>query len=169
MVAKDKVSFRGTFLVYVVPILEFPVLALMTVLYFTGQLGEDGHYALLLVFASVIFATWLVFNLRLELRLDQYHLSYRFPPFINRTRKFKREDIVSLQIKRDGGLLDEQKDKWRALWTKDKTFRFLTDHILVVHLPEQKLVFSINEVEAFQKMIVEFEEKKLSANESNPI
>ncbi|WP_143962040.1 hypothetical protein [Litoribacter populi] len=155
MVAKDKVSFRGTFLVYVVPILELPVLALITVLWLTGQLGENGHYVLLLVLVSVAFATWLVFNLRLELRLDYTHFSYRFPPFIKSTREFKREEIVSMQVKKDGGLAEEQKDKWRALWTKDKTFRFLTDHVLVVKLKDRKLVFSINEPGIFQKMIQE--------------
>jgi len=158
MVAKDKVSFRGTILVYVVPILELPILALLTVLWLTGQLGDDGHYVVLLVLVSVIFTTWLVFNLHLELRLDHYHLSYRFPPFINRTRKYKREDIVYIEVKKDGGFIDEQKDKWRALWTKDKTFRFLTDHVLIVHTKDRKLVFSINNPDNFLPIIDEWKE-----------
>jgi hypothetical protein len=167
MVAKDKVSFRGTFLVYVVPILELPALALVTVLWLTGQLGENGHYVVLMVLAAVVTATWLIFNLCLELRLDEYHLSYRYPPFINRTQKFKWDEIVSIQVKRDGGLVNEQKDKWRALWTKDKTFRFLTDHVLVVHLKDRKLVFSINEPQNFLKMIEEGQENKSPVNGAN--
>lgn len=66
MVVNETQSYRGTILMYGIILLELPTLVLISTLYFTGKLGDDGWIALLTVGTLIPFTFFLLMNITLE-------------------------------------------------------------------------------------------------------
>ena len=81
MVAQEQQSYRGSFLMYGIILLELPTLTLISVLYFTGKLGDDGWVAMLVVGTLIPLTFLLLMSITLETRLDTHAFSYRNLPF----------------------------------------------------------------------------------------
>lgn len=103
MVAQEQQSFRGTILMYGIILLELPTLTLISVLYFTGKLGDDGWVAMLVVGTLIPLSFLLLMSITLETRLDTHAFSYRNLPFRRSWKKLPLEQISSISIhKKDG-------------------------------------------------------------------
>ena len=105
MVAQEQQSFRGTIVMYGIILLELPTLTLISVLYFTGKLGEDGWIPMLVVCTLIPLTFLLLMSITLETRLDTHAFSYRNLPFQRSWKKLPLEQISSISI---------HKNTWQA-------------------------------------------------------
>jgi hypothetical protein len=104
MVFKEKQSFRNSWLIFFLVFFQVPVMILMTVNWITGELGEKGYMEWLMLMAVLVAVFWLVWSPELETRIDRYGLQYRCYPFVRDWRKYKKEEIVSVEVRKRGPL-----------------------------------------------------------------
>lgn len=152
MVVHERQSFRGTFLMYGIILLELPTLTLISVLYFTGKLGEDGWIPMLIVGTLIPLTFLLIMSISLETRMDAEAFSYRSSPFQSNWKKLPREQIKSIAIFKKDGLLDYGGVGLR-FFRKTKAYVFLADHVIEMKLGEKKLVFSTKKPKEFEAQI----------------
>jgi hypothetical protein len=152
MVVNESLSLRGTFVMWAIILLEIPTLILMTVLYFTGQLGEDGWKAILIVAFMMVGIFTLLMNLQLKLKVDCFGLAFQNPPFLNRWKKISIPEIQSIEVKKSDGLL-EYGGVGVRFTRKTTAYLFYTDHILIVQTAKKKYVFSTQKPEEIDQVI----------------
>ncbi|MFD2202724.1 hypothetical protein [Shivajiella indica] len=152
MVVNERQTLRGSMIMWGIIMLELPTLILLTVLYLTGKLGEDGWIVLLVVTGIMVFSFTLIMNMQLILRIDRYGISYQSPPFINNWKKIPVEEICHAEIKKSNGLLDYGGIGFR-LSKKTKAFLFYTDHIFLAESANKKYVFSIRNPQEIEEII----------------
>ncbi len=152
MVVNEQQNFRGTILMYGILLMEIPTLVLITVLYFTGKLGDEGWVALLIVGTLIPLVFVLVMNITLETRMDNYSFSYKSGPFHRNWKKITKEEISSISINKKDGLLDYGGVGIRFSG-KTKAYIFFADYVIELETGKNKLVFSTNKPKEFQEMI----------------
>jgi hypothetical protein len=157
MIVKEQQDLRGSFIMWAIILIELPTLALLLTFYFTGQLGEDGWVPILIVGGLMIGVFLFIFNMRLELRIDQYGVSFRNPPIYNRWTKFKKEEIDSYELKKSDGLL-EYGGVGIRFSLKTKAFIYFSDHILILEKENKKYVFSTHKQKEIQEVLNSWEE-----------
>lgn len=158
MIVKEQQDLRGSFIMWAIILIELPTLALLLTFYFTGQLGEDGWIPILIVGGLMIGVFLLIFNMRLELRIDQYGLSFRNPPIYNRWIKFKKEEIDNYELKKSDGLL-EYGGVGVRFSSKTKAFIYFSDHTLIIEKANKKYVFSTHKQLEIEEILKSWEEK----------
>ncbi|SDC91747.1 hypothetical protein SAMN04488104_100964 [Algoriphagus faecimaris] len=152
MVVNEVQSFRGTWLMYVVILLELPGLVLILTFYYLDKLGDDGWIPLLIMIVVIGGTILLIASLRLETRMDSFSFSYRNPPFLNRWRKLNPEEILSIHVEKKDGILDH--GGYGIRFGRKKTgFIYFADHIIQVVTPKKTLVFTTRKADAFQQLI----------------
>ena len=157
MVVNQTHSFKGSIIMYGLIMLEIPTLILIIVLWLTDHLGDDGPWIVLLVAATIVFMFALLMNIQLEIRITDKGITYRNPPFINKWRIIKKEEIVSFQIKKSDGMLEYGGIGIR--YSRKRTgYIYFTDYVLEVILPKRKLVFSIENTMDLQHILNEWTE-----------
>lgn len=159
MVVNEVQSFRGSFLMFGILLLELPTLILLVVLWQTGKLGDDGPFVMGLVAGMMALIFWLLMTIRLELRLTNDGLSYRNPPFLNRWTKVKPEEMQTIQVKKMSGIL-EYGGVGVRFSKKTRAYIFFADYVLEVQLPKRKLVFSTHKPREMEEMILLWKENK---------
>jgi hypothetical protein len=157
MVVNEQQSLRGSFVMWAIILIELPTLALLLTFYFTGQLGEDGWIPILIVGGLMLGIFLLIFNMRLELRVDEYGISFRNPPIYNRWTKFKKEEIDNYELKKSDGLL-EYGGVGVRFSSKTKAFIYFSDHILILKKGNKKYVFSTHKQREIQEVLNSWEE-----------
>lgn len=157
MVVNERQDLRGSIIMWVIILIELPTLALLLTLYFTGQLGEDGWVPLLIVGGLMTGTFLLIFNMRLELRIDQNGLSFRNPPIYNRWTMFNKDEIDDYEIKKSDGLL-EYGGVGVRFTLKTKAFIYFSDHILILKKGNRKYVFSTHKQREIQEVLNSWEE-----------
>jgi hypothetical protein len=160
MVVQERQNFRGTFLMYGIILLELPTMTLMSVLYFTGKLGQDGWIPMLIVGTLIPLTFLLIMSISLETRMDAQSFSYRSKPFQSNWKKLPREQIQSIAVHKKDGLLDYGGVGMRFS-RKTRAYIFLADHVIEMKLGEKKLVFSTGKPKEFEAQIA-------VGNEENP-
>ncbi|SNS66853.1 hypothetical protein SAMN06295967_115100 [Belliella buryatensis] len=157
MIVKEQQNLRGSFIMWAIILIELPTLALLLTFYFTGQLGEDGWVPILIVGGLMIGVFLFIFNMRLELRIDQYGISFRNPPIYNRWTKFKKEEIDTYELKKSDGLL-EYGGVGIRFSLKTKAFIYFSDHILILEKENKKYVFSTHKQKEIQEILNSWKE-----------
>lgn len=152
MVAQEQQSFRGTLIMYGIILLELPTLSLISVLYFTGKLGEEGWIPMLVVCTLIPLTFLLLMSITLETRLDTRVFSYRILPFQRNWKKLPLAQISSISIHKKDGVLDNGGVGLRFLG-KTKAFIFFADHVIEVAHGGKKLVFSTEKPKDFDLVI----------------
>ncbi len=103
---KEEQTYRGTWLIYFLILVELPTLILLLVLLYQAEDKSESGIALAVVVATLALVFLLIFNLKLETRIDDTGVSFRFFPFIRSWRKFPREQIKSIEVINYSPLLD---------------------------------------------------------------
>ncbi|MCH7398750.1 hypothetical protein MM236_12165 [Belliella sp. DSM 107340] len=165
MVLNERQDFRGSIIMWAIILIELPTLILLTVFYFTGNLGEDGGKMLLIIGTIMIGAFSLIFNMRLDLRVDDYGISFRNPPIFNKWTKFKKEEIENVYVKKSDGILEYGGIGVRFS-RKIKAYIYFSDHIFIVETKNKKYAFSTHKPLEIEKIIAlwKSEEEVLSIN-----
>lgn len=152
MVVNEKQSFRGTILMYGIILLELPTLVLISILYFTGKLGDDGWIALLTVGTLIPLAFFLLMNITLETRMDDSSFKYISGPFRQTWKTIKKDEIASVSIHKKDGFLDYGGIGMR-ISGKTRAYIFFADHVIEIETKDRKLVFSTTKPREFEEMI----------------
>jgi hypothetical protein len=152
MVVTESQNFRGSWVIWVVLLLELPTLALVSVFYFTGKLGENSWIHLLIVAGIMGAVITLLLQIRLDIRMDEDTLSFKNPPFMNTWKKLKKEDILRIQVKKSDGMIEYGGLGVRFLG-KTRAYIFFSDHVLIAETTGRKYVFSTHKQNDLQKII----------------
>ncbi len=97
-VFNESQSYRGTSLIYLILLLELPTLVLLTVLYFTSEEKQEMGIALVFVMAIMSLVMALILNIKLETRIDDQGIHFRYLPFIQKWRLLSKPSIISAEV-----------------------------------------------------------------------
>jgi len=95
---KEEQTYRGTWVMYLILMLEIPTLILVSVLVLNSSEGQkEDFFGLFFVLLVMILAMSLVLNLKLSTRIDETGIHYRYFPFF-KWRKISRDQIRSAEV-----------------------------------------------------------------------
>jgi hypothetical protein len=106
---KEEQSYVGTWVMYLILMLEIPALILVSVVVLAGESSDktEGVTAIISVFSIMALAMVLIFNIKLETRIDEKGIQYKYFPFIKwrliETRKIREAKVVSFSPLTDHG------------------------------------------------------------------
>jgi hypothetical protein len=136
---KESQSYLGTWTMYVMIMTEVPVIILMIVLYATTDDKQEMAIALGVVIGSLILVFILIFNLKLETRIDDKSISFRYTPFIRQWRSFQKETIKSYKVINYSPISDY--GGWGFKGNKTtKAYSVLGDQGLLIDVGEKKKI-----------------------------
>ncbi|MFC4874382.1 hypothetical protein [Negadavirga shengliensis] len=141
MVFKEEQSFVGTWIMYLMLMIELPVMVLLAVLWLKGELGDHGYIPLVIVLAVMGLVFWLLMSMKLETRIDRYGFQFRSPPFVNKWRKYPWDEIKQVEVKSSGAMW-----KFGGLGIrynlKEWGYIFNNAHAVRIYLKNKSIVFS---------------------------
>ncbi len=143
MIVNETQDFRGSIIMIVMLMIELPTMILLLVLWQTGKLGEEGIWAVIIVFSVFALTFLFIMSMKFELRIDSHGISYKYPPFRSKWMNIDFRDILDLKIVRDAGLLTYG-GMGIKLSRNHRAFIFSTDELIEITLVKTKLVFSTN-------------------------
>lgn len=91
---------------YFILLVEAPTLILLVVLYFTSEDKQEMAIALGVVSGTLVLALTLLFNIKLETRIDDQGISFRYLPFIRKWRKYTKDQLKSWEVSGYQPLMD---------------------------------------------------------------
>lgn len=105
-VFNESQTYRGTWLIYLILLVELPPVILLTVLFFTSEEKQEMGIALVFVFGIMSLALTLILNIKLETRIDHRGIHFRYLPFIRKWRLISKMSILSAEVITFNPLLD---------------------------------------------------------------
>lgn len=91
---------------YVIILTEIPIVVLLAVLYATSDDKQEMAIALGGIVGAIVLVFFIISNLKLETRIDDKTISFRYTPFIMKWRKHPKESIKSWKIIHYNALID---------------------------------------------------------------
>lgn len=124
---------------YLILMLEIPTLILVSVVVFSSESDQqEAVFILLPVFGIMALAMGLLFNIRLETRIDDIGIHYKYFPFIN-WKLIEKSKIRQATVKSFSPLTDH--GGWGIKGNRTtKAYTILGDTGLSVDLGEKKLI-----------------------------
>lgn len=95
---KESQSYAGTWVMYFIILVEAPTLILLIVLYFTSEDKQEMAIALGVVSCTMALLLIVLFNIKLETRIDDKEISIRYLPFIQKWKKYPKAQIKSWEV-----------------------------------------------------------------------
>ncbi|RAI91899.1 hypothetical protein [Algoriphagus yeomjeoni] len=95
---KESQTYFGTWVMYFILLTEVPILILLAVLYATSDDKQEMAIALGVVLGTMALVFALIFNLKLETRIDEKSIAFRYTPFIRKWRHFPKKEIKSCEV-----------------------------------------------------------------------
>lgn len=83
---------------YFIILVEAPTLILLIVLYFTSEDKQEMATALGVVSSTMALLLILLFNIKLETRIDDKEITIRYLPFIRKWKKYTKTQIKSWEV-----------------------------------------------------------------------
>ncbi|MDI1321719.1 MAG: hypothetical protein PSV36_03155 [Algoriphagus sp.] len=105
-VYKESQTYRGTWVFYLILLVELPTLILLAVLFFTSEEKKETGIALVFVFGVMSLVLALILNIKLETRIDHQGIQFRYLPFIRKWRLLSKASIISAEVISFNPLLD---------------------------------------------------------------
>lgn len=138
-VFNEEQTYRGTWVIYLLILIELPTLILLLVLLFNSKDKSEMGLVLALVLGTLGFVLLLILNLKLETRIDQSGVSFRYFPFIQSWRKFPKETIQSISVINYSPITDY--GGWGFKGNKTtKAYSILGDRGLLLDVGEKKKI-----------------------------
>lgn len=136
---KEEQTYRGTWVMYLILMLEVPTLVLVSVVAFTSESEkQEGMIALIAVFCIMALVMGLIFNIKLETRIDEQGIHYKYFPFI-KWRLIDKSQILHASVQPFSPLSDH--GGWGIKGNKTtKAFTVMGDTGLVLDLGEKKKI-----------------------------
>lgn len=136
---KEEQTYRGTWVMYFVLMLEIPTLVLVTVLVVTDDSGsKEGIYGLIATFIIMAIVLTFLFNLKLKTRIDEAGIHYTYFPLI-KWRTITKSQIKSAEVIMFNPLADH--GGWGIKGNKTtKAYTVIGDAGLSIDLAEKKKI-----------------------------
>ena len=124
---------------YLILMLEIPTLILVGVVVFSQESpAQEGILAVLAVFGIMALVMALIFNIKLETRIDEKGIHYRFFPFV-KWRLIEKTQIGKAEVTSFNPLLDH--GGWGIKGNRTtKAFTVIGDNGLQIEMGEKKKV-----------------------------
>jgi hypothetical protein len=97
-VYKETQSYRGTWIIYLIILIELPTIILLLTFYLQAEDKAEMGVTLTIVAGTMALIFLFIFNLRLETRIDQNGISFKYFPFIRSWRKYPKESIKTITV-----------------------------------------------------------------------
>lgn len=136
---KEEQTYRGTWLIYLVVMLELPTLVIVGVLAFTDESNkQEGIIALAAVFCVMALVMGLLLNIKLETRIDEKGIHYKYFPFF-KWRLIEKSQIRQAKVESFNPLMDH--GGWGIKGNKTtKAYTVIGDAGLSIDLGEKKKI-----------------------------
>ncbi|GAA0880784.1 hypothetical protein GCM10009119_37540 [Algoriphagus jejuensis] len=137
---KEEQTYRGTWVMYLILMLEIPTLILVSVVVLSGKSTDiqDGMIALISVFTIMALVMGLIFNIKLETRIDDSGIHYNYFPFV-KWRLIEKSRIHQAKIESFNPLMDH--GGWGIKGNSTtKAYTVIGDSGLSIDLGEKKKV-----------------------------
>lgn len=95
---KETQSYAGTWVMYLIILIELPTVVLLIVFYTTSEDKQEMAIALGVVLGTMALLLLFILNLKLETRIDRESVSFRYVPFIRKWRKYPKQEIKSIRV-----------------------------------------------------------------------
>jgi hypothetical protein len=135
----EEQTYRGTWVIYLLLLIELPTLVLILVLLFNSEDKSEIGFTLAFVISTLGLVFLLIVNLKMETRIDTYGVSFRYFPFIRSWRKFPKGTIQSISIINYSPITDY--GGWGFKGNKiTKAYSILGEQGLILNIGEKKKI-----------------------------
>lgn len=97
-VFNESQTYRGTWVAYLILLIELPTFLLLLTLFFNAEDKSEIGIALALTVVILGGVLLLIFNIQLETRIDDRGVSFRFFPFVRSWKNFQPGQIKSIEV-----------------------------------------------------------------------
>jgi hypothetical protein len=135
---KEEQTYPGTWVMYLMLMLEIPTLTMVSVLILTDKSPDkqSGIIALIAVFSIMAVVFGLFLNIRLETRIDEKGIQYKYFPFI-KWRLIEKSQILRASVRSFSPLSDH--GGWGIKGNKTtKAYTVIGDMGLSIDLGDKK-------------------------------
>lgn len=138
-VYKETQSYRGTWIIYLIILVQLPTIILLLTFYLQAEDKAEMGVTLAVVAGTMALIFLFIFNLSLEIRIDQNGISFRYFPFIRSWRKYPKESIKTITIINYSPITDF--GGWGLKGNKTtKAYSILGDQGLLFDVGEEKKI-----------------------------
>ncbi|MFN3999622.1 hypothetical protein [Algoriphagus sp.] len=136
---KEEQTYKGTWVMYFILMLEIPTLVLVTFLVLNDDSGrKEGIYGLISFFLIMIIVSTFLFKLKLKTRIDETGIHYAYFPLI-KWRTISKKQIKSAELIMFNPLADH--GGWGIKGNKTtKAYTVIGDAGLSIDLGEKKKI-----------------------------
>jgi len=135
----EEQTYRGTWVIYLLLLIELPTLVLILVLLFNSEDKSEIGFTLAFVISTLGLVFLLIVNLKMETRIDTYGVSFRYFPFIRSWRKFPKGTIQSISVINYSPITDY--GGWGFKGNKTtKAYSILGEQGLLLNIGEKKKI-----------------------------
>jgi hypothetical protein len=132
-------TYRGTWIMYLILLFELPTLVLLLVFFFRAEDKSEMGTALIVVISTLLLVFLFILNLKLETRIDDNGVSFRYFPFIRSWRKIEKDRILSIRVINYSPITDY--GGWGLKGNKTaKAYSILGDEGLLISTGEEKKI-----------------------------
>ncbi len=138
-VFNEEQTYRGTWIIYLILLFELPTIVLLLVFYFRAEDKSEMGTALIVVVSTLLLIFLLILNLKLETRIDDKGVSFRYFPFIRNWRLIEKDRILSIQVINYSPITDY--GGWGLKGNKTaKAYSILGDEGILISTGERKKI-----------------------------
>ncbi|WP_026950877.1 hypothetical protein [Algoriphagus mannitolivorans] len=99
MIFKEVQTYRGTWLMYLILIIELPMLIVVgTVIWTSKPDSQEAIWVIPMIFLIMgsifMFLMWI----KLETRIDSSTIKYRYVPFFSKWKSIQKNDVKSIEV-----------------------------------------------------------------------
>lgn len=99
MIFKEVQSYRGTWLMYLILIIELPMLILVgTVIWTSKPDSQEAIWLIPMIFLIMGSVFMFLMWIKLETRIDSYSIKYRYVPFFFKWKSIPKEAVKSIEV-----------------------------------------------------------------------
>jgi hypothetical protein len=132
-------TYRGTWIMYLILLFELPTLVLLLVFFFRAEDKSEMGTALIVVVSTLLLVFLFILNMKLETRIDDNGVSFRYFPFIRSWRKIEKDRILSIRVINYSPITDY--GGWGLKGNKTaKAYSILGDEGLLISTGEEKKI-----------------------------
>lgn len=132
-------SYRGTWVMYLILLVELPTIVLLLVFFLKEDDKSEMGIALIVVIGSLFIILLFLSTLKLETRIDDLGISFRYFPFIRKWRKIEKDQILSVKVINYSPVMDY--GGWGLKGNKTtKAYSILGDEGILIDTGEKKRI-----------------------------
>ena len=94
---KEEQTYRGTWLMYLILIIELPLLIVVATIVLTSE-SQDAIWIIPVIFLTMGTIFLFLMSIKLETRIDPYSIKYRYFPYIPKWKVISKEEVKSIEV-----------------------------------------------------------------------